>query len=166
MESQEGQIGLYNFHQADSKESEQECSSRTDVTSGVPQGSILGPVLFTKFINDLPEAISVNCKVFADDTKIHGTLKIIKTSKKTSMKCRIGQRCGICISMYQSISNVYGEENPQKRLPYDRGTKVGPTSGTHCVLLQAQHDDPLKLKSYENSWIFHLYLVKGPKKLL
>ena len=47
---------------------------------------------------------------------------------------------------------------------YDRGTKVGPTSGTHRVLLQAQHDDPLKLKSDENSWIFHLYLVKGPKK--
>ena len=34
----------------------------------------------------------------------------------------------------------------------------------HYVLLQAQHDDPLKLKSDENSWIFHLYLVKGPKK--
>ena len=46
----------------------------------------------------------------------------------------------------------------------DRGTKVGPTSGTHCVLLQAQHNDPLKLKSDDNSWIFHLYLVKGPKE--
>ena len=34
----------------------------------------------------------------------------------------------------------------------------------HHVLLQAQHDDPLKLKSDDNSWIFHLYLVKGPKK--
>ena len=34
----------------------------------------------------------------------------------------------------------------------------------HHVLLQVQHDDPLKLKSDENSWIFHLYLVKGPKK--
>ena len=43
----------------------------------------------------------------------------------------------------------------------DRGTKVGPTSGTQCVQLQAQHDDPLKLKIDENSWIFHLYLAKG-----
>ena len=28
---------------------------------------------------------------------------------------------------------------------------------------KAQHDDPLKLKFDENSWIFHLYLAKGPK---
>ena len=46
-------------------------SNKSDVTSGIPQGSILGPVLFTIFINDLPDALKVNCKVFADDTKIY-----------------------------------------------------------------------------------------------
>ena len=46
-------------------------SGRTKVTSGIPQGSILGPVLFTLFINDLPDTIKSNCKVFADDTKIY-----------------------------------------------------------------------------------------------
>ena len=40
--------------------------------SGIPQGSILGPILFTLFINDLPENIYSQCKIFADDTKLYG----------------------------------------------------------------------------------------------
>ena len=46
-------------------------SKTTDVTSGVHQGSILGPIVFIIYINDLPDCVSCTCIVFADDTKLY-----------------------------------------------------------------------------------------------
>jgi ribonuclease P/MRP protein subunit RPP40 len=47
------------------------CSDWLPVISGVPQGSIIGPVLFLLYINDMPDTISDNFQVciFADDSK-------------------------------------------------------------------------------------------------
>ena len=57
-------------------------SENVEVSSGVPQGSVLGTLLFLIYIDDLPCKIT-SCQIFADDTKIYGP---VSTAQHQSMQ--------------------------------------------------------------------------------
>ena len=52
-----------------------QCSDWKEISAGVPQGSVLGPLFFFLYINDLPLGLKSNVKMFADDTSLFSIVK-------------------------------------------------------------------------------------------
>ena len=65
---------------------EDEYSSWMDVKSGVPEGSVLGPILFVIFINDMPEMVKNMCQLFADDAKLFSSVDLRDDTQKNILQ--------------------------------------------------------------------------------
>ena len=58
-------------------------SSWLSIRAGVPQGSVLGPLFFFIYINDLPERLNSEVKLFSDDTSLFSIVNCVNTSAST-----------------------------------------------------------------------------------
>jgi hypothetical protein len=96
-------------------------SSWAEVLSGVPQGSVLGPLLFVVFINDIDEAVTyVNViKKFADDTKV-GQRMASQEDRQTLQKalddlCDWADRWGMEFNIPKCKVMHMGHQNPEHK---------------------------------------------------
>ena len=87
------------------------------VLSGVPQGSVLGPILFVIFINDLPLGVRSVCKMYADDCKL---INIIKNSGDSLILQEDINRVQVWANVWQATFNCnkckvmhFGRDNQQ-----------------------------------------------------
>ena len=131
-------------------------SSWKKVISGIPQGSVIGPILFVIFINDMPDAVKHNfCKLFADDCKLYG--KVLPAE----------------VNMVQTYLTLLEEWSRVWQLPFNakkcKAMHFGNKNPNHTYTLNGQQLDSITSEKdlgvmVDNELKFHVHTAAVTKK--
>ena len=93
-------------------------SDAVPVTSGVPQGSRLGPILFLIFIDDMPKYVNHSqVRLFAGDTIVYLSVSAVEDCNKLQETRRLGERVADGISSCKVSRPTYHQKEIQSHIP-------------------------------------------------
>jgi len=97
-------------------------SATYSTTSGVHQGSNLGPVLFSIFINDLPDVVESDVLLFADDVKVYGQIRsttdAVKLQRDLDAVADWGLANGMALNLEKCAVITFGSRRGLLLHPY------------------------------------------------
>lgn len=115
-----------------------DCSEWGSTTAGVPQGSILGPLLFLVFINDVTKLVSNSISLFADDTSLsRGFSSEDSLHTKESLETDLrnikswGDTWAVTFNPVKTISLLYSRKDVKSVFPLSFGDVVVSDSTSH-----------------------------------
>jgi hypothetical protein len=144
------------------------------VTSGVPQGSVLGPLLFLLFINDLTAVvINAGVKIFADDTKIYFKVRNDNDFSKFVYDARKifgwADKNKLSVAMHKCQVLHVGAQNPSRDVVIGGVLLDAPATVKDLGILMSatlcfnQHIDSIVAAAYQRTGlIFRCFLNRDP----
>ena len=152
-------------------------SEPVDVTSGVPQGSVLGPILFLIYINDLPDKIKSKCRLFADDSLLYRKItsqedisQLQEDLDEVLQWCNIwNMTLNIDKCEHMNVTSKHAPSNSDYKLDQHHMTKVKEYKylGLHISdnLSWSTHINHIKNKANKVLYVTKLALARSSQKV-